>query len=102
MSLNKNLIFTILTFFIPLFAAAASTIKGIFEKLTTIVRATIPAMMVLATVLFLWGVITYLYNADNEDARTQGRIFMIYGIVGLFVMVAVWGLVWVVYNSFFS
>ena len=78
------------------------TFKNIFNNLTTIFQATIPAMMVLATVLFLWGVITYLTNADNEDARTKGRTFMIYGIIGLFVMVSVWGLVQVVYKSFFG
>lgn len=77
------------------------TFGAIFSKLTTVIRAAIPAMMILATVLFLWGVITFLANADNEDARTQGRTFMIYGIIGLFVMVAVWGLVQMLYNTFF-
>ena len=86
---------------LPILASAQKTFKGIFNDLTTIVGAAIPAMMILATALFLWGIITFLANADNEDARTQGRTFMIYGIIGLFVMIAVWGLVWVLYNSFF-
>lgn len=78
------------------------TFGNIFNKLIGIAGATIPAMMILATVLFLWGVITFLVNADNEDARTQGRTFMIYGVVALFVMVAAWGLVEVLYNTFFG
>lgn len=87
----------------PFFALAQPrTFKDIFNKLIGIGGAAIPAMMILATVLFLWGVITYLVNADNEDKRTEGRTFMIYGIIGLFVMVAVWGLVDVLYNTFFG
>ena len=78
------------------------TFRNIFNNLTNTLGAAIPALMVLATVLFLWGVITYLYNADNEDKRTESRKFMIYGIIGLFVMIAAWGLVNVLYNTFFG
>lgn len=78
------------------------TFKGIFTNLTTIAKAIIPMLMVLATALFLWGVIKFIAHADNEDARSEGRWFMLWGIIGLFFMVAVWGIVNVLFVSFFK
>ena len=82
--------------------AAAATFATIFADLGAVIGFAIPMLMVLATVLFLWGVIAFLANPDNEDARTEGRNFMILGIICLFVMIALWGLVDGLYNSFFG
>lgn len=45
-------------------------------------------LFVLATAVFLWGVIEMLAHPDSEDARSAGRRHMIWGIVGLFIMLA--------------
>ena len=46
-------------------------------------------LFVLATAVFLWGVIEMLAHPDNEDARSTGRRHMIWGVIGLFLMLAV-------------
>lgn len=48
----------------------------------------ISLFFVLATVVFIWGVIEMMWGADSEEKRTQGKQHMIYGILGLFIMVA--------------
>ncbi len=45
-----------------------------------------------ATVLFLWGVIEFMQNSDNPAKRTQGISHIIWGIVGMTIMVSVWGI----------
>ncbi|MDD4803688.1 MAG: hypothetical protein PHN69_00760 [Candidatus Pacebacteria bacterium] len=45
----------------------------------------------LSVVIFLWGVFKFI-RSDGED-KSSGREFMFWGIVGIFVMVSVWGLV---------
>ncbi len=45
----------------------------------------------LSVVIFLWGVFKFI-RSDGED-KTSGKEFMFWGIVGIFVMVSVWGLV---------
>lgn len=53
----------------------------------------VPIIFALAFVWFLVGVFQYVKSAGNEDARKTGKDHMMWGIVGLFVMGAVWGLV---------
>lgn len=61
----------------------------------------IPFLFALALVMFLVGVLKYVKSGDNEEAREAGRGLMLFGIVALFVMTAVWGLVRILYNTIF-
>ncbi|HRH31261.1 MAG TPA: hypothetical protein PK950_01210 [Candidatus Paceibacterota bacterium] len=65
----------------------------------TITRSIIPLLFALALLMFIWGVLKYVIAPDGSDDREEGRWFMIWGIVGLFVMVSVWGLVGLVSNT---
>ena len=49
--------------------------------------------MIVATVVFLWGVIRFITAGGDEDKIREGRSLIIWGLIGLFVMVAVWGIV---------
>ena len=46
-----------------------------------------------AVIFFLWGVFQYVRSAGDEDAQKEGRAHIINGIIGIAVMVSVWGLV---------
>lgn len=54
----------------------------------------------LATVVFMYGLVTYIYYSDNESKRKESTQYITYGIIGLFVMVSVWGLVYIITNTF--
>ncbi|MEK7088604.1 MAG: hypothetical protein AAB913_00555 [Patescibacteria group bacterium] len=60
----------------------------------------IPLIIALATAMFVWGVVQYVINSDEEAKKAKGREFMIWGILGLTVMFAVWGLVKIVGKTF--
>ncbi len=95
----------------PLLASAQTTgqvscrgvglgsIEGIVCKIGDILNIVIPILIVLGVVLFIWGVVMYVISSD-EEAKKKGRDRMIYGIIGLVVIIAIWGLVGVVRNSF--
>jgi len=53
----------------------------------------VPLLFALALVIFIWGVIKYMANPSNEEERKKGAAFMGWGILALFVMLSVWGLV---------
>jgi len=42
-------------------------------------------------VVFFWGLVQYIYN--GAEGHESGRNIMIAGIVSLFIMVSVWGIV---------
>ncbi len=66
----------------------------------TLVNSVLPFLFTLATVAFIWGVIQYVLNADNEEKRKKGKNFIMWGLIALFMMVSVWGLVGVLTNTF--
>lgn len=64
-----------------------------------IVRTIIPLTVALALLIFLWGVLLYIKNSEDVKKREEGRQFMLFGIIGLAVMVSVWGLVQILTNT---
>ncbi|MBI5147679.1 MAG: hypothetical protein HZA37_00790 [Parcubacteria group bacterium] len=77
----------------PMFAFAITNIEELITTLEDIVKAVIPLLMLIATVVFLWGIIGYIMAAGDEEKVKEARSHILYGLIGLFVMVSVWGLV---------
>ncbi len=63
-------------------------------------QSVIPLIFSLALVMFVWGVVQFVINNDEEAKKAKGKQFMIWGILALTVMVSVWGLVGIVGSSF--
>lgn len=68
------------------YASSAGTLIGNIK--TMIIEPIISLLFVLATIVFIWGVIEMIRGADSEEARTTGKQHIIYGLLGLFIMVA--------------
>ena len=86
--------------FAPFVALAQSTtIQSTIGVIGNIFSTLIPVLIVLGVVYFVWGVVTYVISSD-EEAKKTGRNRMIYGIIGLVVIVAMWGLVGIVKRTF--
>ncbi len=60
----------------------------------------IPMLVTFAIIAFIWGVITYVIGKGDPKVLEKGRWYMVWGIVALFVMISVWGLVKVLGNTF--
>lgn len=52
----------------------------------------IPVIVGLAVLLFIWGLVRY-YASDGEDTKKQALRIIGYGIVSIFVMVSIWGII---------
>jgi len=63
-------------------------------------RAVVPFIFALAIAMFLWGVVQFVINNDEEAKKAKGKQFMIWGIIALTVMVSVWSLVAILGNTF--
>ncbi len=64
-------------------------------------RGIIPLLFAVAIIAFIWGVIQYVINPASSTKREEGGKYMLWGIVALFVMISVWGLVAILTNTFF-
>ncbi len=68
-------------------------VKTFVGKISTeILNPIIAILFVVATAYFFYGVAKYIWNPDNEEMRESGRMGMLYGIIGMFIMVAVFGI----------
>ena len=93
----KKAIFAAGAWALPLLAFA-QTLQTILQTLKNILDFLIPFLITLALVFFLWGLALFILKAGEE--KEKGRDIMIYGIIALFVMVSIWGLVRVLNNTF--
>jgi len=63
----------------------------IINSVAYIVGLVIPVLIGVALIVFFWGLIQYI--REGGKSHEQGKKIMIAGIVSLFIMVSVWGIV---------
>ncbi|MCR4284187.1 MAG: pilin [Parcubacteria group bacterium] len=80
--------------------AFAATIESILDNISSIINLVIPLLIAIALVVFIVGVIKYITAGADEEKRKEARNTIIYGVIGLFAIVAVWGLVGVIASTF--
>ncbi|NOY35353.1 MAG: hypothetical protein GXP44_00240 [bacterium] len=83
----------------PMVAMAAS-FETILSKVGDLVQMIIPLLISIALLVFIWGIIQYVTAGDDEEKRKKSTNKILYGIIGLFAIVSVWGLVKVIQNTF--
>ncbi len=49
---------------------------------------------------FIWGIVVYLWNSEKGDERTKGAQHILWGVIGIVIMVAVVGILQIVLNTF--
>lgn len=61
--------------------------------LGSVLPGLISVLTAFAVLYFVWGVILFIAQLENEQARAEGKKRMLWGIVALFVLVSTWGFV---------
>lgn len=62
------------------------------EGLQTLVNTLIPVAIGIAVLAFFWGVAIFIFKSGDEEAKGKGKKIMLSGIIGLFVILAIWGI----------
>lgn len=55
-------------------------------------------VMFLAILYFFWGIFQFIGAGADEEKRTEGKRIIAYGLIAIFVMFSIWGLVYLVGN----
>lgn len=96
---------SIVAFFAPLFAFAQSSPvitggqsgQGLLLGFMRLLSLAMPILTTLAVLYFIWNVITFVM-ADGPE-KSKKRETLIWGLVALFVILAVWGIIAVISNT---
>jgi len=65
-----------------------------------IINPLIILLFALALAYFLWGMFEFLSNQENEEKKTAGKKHMIWGIVGITIMMGVWFIMYLILDTF--
>jgi uncharacterized membrane protein YcgQ (UPF0703/DUF1980 family) len=81
-------------------AAAVSPIANFVGKVNRyITNPLIVLMFAAALVYFLYGVVQFITNADKPDEREIGQSHMLWGVIGMFIMFAVFAIIRILENT---
>ena len=79
--------------------AEAKTVDQVMGVITSnILQPFVNVLIGIAFIYFLFGVSQFILNAGDEEAREKGKRHMIWGILGLVIMIGVNGIIWVLIN----
>ena len=82
-------------------AAAPQTFAGLVTMLVSLMNSAIGTLVLAALVLYFFGILANLRKAQEGDS-SQLRTFFMWGIIAVFVMVSVWGILRILQATLFS
>jgi hypothetical protein len=69
------------------------SIKQLVVAFGSIVKLAIPLVMGIALLGFFWGLALFIFQNGDDKAVEKGKNIMKWGILALFVMTSVWGII---------
>jgi len=74
--------------------------QSFLEKaVTAIVNPIIQVIFAVALVIFVYGIFEFVRGADNPEVRKKGQQHIMYGLIGLFIMISVFTIINILMNS---
>ncbi len=88
---NYLLLFLILA---PSTAFAQAGISGLLQSFGDLINPTIGVLVAIGLLVFFWGLAKFIFRVGGDEKAVEaGKKLMIWGLIALFVMVSVWGIV---------
>lgn len=91
---------------IPYFTYAITAprdFRGVVSLILSYVQLAIPVIFGLTFIVISWGVVrAWIINGGNEEQVGEGKMIVLWGVIGLVVMVGLWGIVALLRSSFFG
>lgn len=98
--MKKILYITIPSFAMPIVAFAAVTdFKSLMQLFVNLLGSVMGLLYMLAFVSFFWGIALFIFNTNDDKKRTEGKSWMGWSVIALFVMITIWGLVGLLVNT---
>lgn len=85
---------------VGVFAAEITNFDGLTSKFTNIGNTVVVILTSFSVIWIIISVVRYLIAGGDPEARTKGGWAVFYGIVGLFIILSIWGLVAILKNTF--
>lgn len=82
------------------FAATNMNLAGLVKSVIDYLNIGLVLLMALAVFMFIWYTIKYFIMEAGSDNRKEAWMYILYSIVGFFIILSFWGLVNILQNTF--
>lgn len=80
---------------------AAQEAVNFVDKVNSLILVPLIALLMgVAFLVFLYGCAQYIMNADNETARAEGKKHILWGVIGLVVMISAYAIIRIALATF--
>lgn len=83
------------------YAAADDIARGFLATLNEVILyPLITLMMAVALLVFLYGCFEFIANAGVPGKRDEGKKHILWGVIGMFIMVSAYGILYIAAGTF--
>ena len=68
-------------------------LQDLLPSVSSLLGRLIPIVFGIALLTFFWGLARFIYNAGDEKRIEEGKRIMVWGLIALFVMASIWGII---------
>lgn len=91
-------IFSIGLLMSPVYVFAQTSVNfswanSLVNAISYLVELLIPLAIGIGLLFFIWGLVQYIAASGDDGAKQEGKNKMIWGVIALFVIVSVWGII---------
>lgn len=79
-----------------------TTFGQVIEYLVGIIYQVIPILVIIAFILFFWGLSKFVINASNEKELQAGKEYMLWGILALFILISIRSILTIIASDVFN
>lgn len=83
------------------FAAEKRTLRDLVELVLKYFNMVVILIIALGVVMFVWNVYKYfIAGSDNAESKKEAGLYVMWSLIGFFVILSFWGLVAILTNTF--
>jgi len=91
--LIKTFLPTALLIFPVVAFAQLGGVGNLLGELDIVIKFSIRLLAGIALLVFFWGLVKFIFAQGSETVKTEAKKVMVWGLIALFVMISVWGII---------
>lgn len=76
-----------------------STLGDVVHFLISIINTILPVLVGLAFLVFLFGIVKFIFKSGDEKSHAEGIAFIKWGLIAMFILVSFMGIILFFYSD---
>lgn len=82
------------------FNDSGASFPDVVLGIVDVINSLIPVLVAVALLVVFWGAALFILKNDDRKAKEKGRRVLTYGVIGMFVIAALWGIILFISSTF--